>query len=130
MAFGGSETILVVDETPLKREAVAASLREMGYRVLEAADSREAQRHAHTQRTIHLVVIDLPAPEIRRFELAQWFRAIYPATRLLLATDWLWGLNLDLDRQRRIVVLAKPFSPLELGRMVRLVLDDTGTPRG
>jgi CheY-like chemotaxis protein len=106
------------------REAVAGNLRLLGYRVLEAAGAQEAQHCAHAQRNIHLAVIDLPTPEIKRFELAQWFRAIYPGTKLLLSTDWLWGLNLDLDSQRRIVVLAKPFTPLELARMVRLVLDD------
>jgi CheY-like chemotaxis protein len=120
----GRETILVVDESALMREAVAGNLRLLGYRVLEAAGAQEAQHCAHAQRNIHLAVIDLPTPEIKRFELAQWFRAIYPGTKLLLSTDWLWGLNLDLDSQRRIVVLAKPFTPLELARMVRLVLDD------
>lgn len=120
----GRETILVVDESALMREAVAGNLRLLGYRVLEAGGAQEAQHLAHAQRKIHLAVIDLPTPEIKRFELAQWFRAIYPETKLLLSTDWLWGLNLDLDSQRRIVVLAKPFTPLELARMVRLVLDD------
>jgi len=120
----GRETILVVDESPLMREAVAGNLRVLGYRVLEAGGAQEAQHQAHAQRKIHLAVIDLPTPEIKRFELAQWFRGMYPETKLLLSTDWLWGLNLDLDSQRRIVVLAKPFTPLELARMVRLVLDD------
>ena len=120
----GRETILVVDESALMREAVGGNLRVLGYRVLEAAGACEAQHQAHTQRRIHLAVIDLPTPEIKRFELAQWFRAIYPETKLLLSTDWLWGLNLELDSQRRIVVLAKPFTPLELARMVRLVLDE------
>ena len=120
----GRETILVVDESALMREAVGGNLRLLGYQVLEAAGACEAQHYAHAQRRIHLAIIDLPTPELKRFELAQWFRAIYPETRLLLATDWLWGLNLDLDSQRRIVVLAKPFTPLELARMVRLVLDD------
>jgi len=120
----GRETILVVDESPLMREAVAGNLRLLGYRVLEAVGAQEAQHMAHAHRRIHLALIDLPTPEIKRFELAQWFRAIYPETKLLLSTDWLWGLNLDLDSQRRIVVLAKPFTPLELARMVRLVLDD------
>jgi CheY-like chemotaxis protein len=126
-ALRGRETILVVDKEPLMREVVVENLRQFGYRVLEATDSCQAQHHAHAQRKVHLAVIDLPEPEIKRFELAQWFRAIYPETRLLLLTDWLWGLNLELDSQRRVVVLAKPFTPLELARMVRLVLNEADT---
>jgi CheY-like chemotaxis protein len=126
VSIRGRQTVLVVDDMPILREAMAEALRQLGYRVLEAAGAMQAQYHAHAQRKIHLVVIDLPAPETCHLELARWFRAFYPETKVLLTSSSFWELNLQLGGPQHIAILAKPFTPLELARMVRLILDEVG----
>lgn len=122
----GRETILVVDKIPVMRGAVAGMLRQLGYHVLEVGDTVEAKYQAHARRRIHLVVIDLPEPEMCHLELANWFRAIYPETKVLVTSSSFSSLPLQLDGSHRVTILTQPFTPFELARMVRLLLDDGG----
>ncbi len=108
------------------RGAVAGILRQLGYHVLEAVDTVEAKYQAHARRRIHLVVMDLPEPEICHLELARWFRAIYPETKVLVISSSFRNLTLQLDGSHRVTILTQPFTLFELTRMVRLLLDDGG----
>ena len=118
----GSETILVVADTRVPRGALAGVLRQHGYRVLEASDVVEAQRLARSCRRIHLLLMDLFSPETYHFQLVRWFQAMYPKAKVLIASDTVWELYIDLDISQQIALLAKPFTPIELARMVRRVL--------
>lgn len=120
----GRETVLVVDNTPVMRGAVAGMLRQLGYHVLEAIDTVEAKYQAHARRNIHLVVMDLPEPEMCHLELAHWFRAIYPETKVLVTSSSFWNLTLQLDGSQPVTILTQPFTPFELARMVRVILDE------
>src|SRR5205823_5425965 len=65
----GTESVLVVEDAPSLRGVLAALLRKLGYHVFEAADALAAQRLAHSQRKIHLLLMELSVPETTDVEL-------------------------------------------------------------
>jgi CheY-like chemotaxis protein len=119
----GKETVLVVDDEPLVRQMVVHMLRQFGYRVLEASGTLEAQRLADTNEKIHLLVTDFAMPQTNGLELAHWFQAKCPEAKVLIATGSLCEFVNQALEQQRFAVLAKPFDGVQLGRMVRMVLD-------
>ena len=66
----GSAAILVVDDDPLIREFVIASLADAGYAVSEAANGHAALRTLE-EEAVDLAVIDLAMPEIPGIEVAR-----------------------------------------------------------
>jgi CheY-like chemotaxis protein len=123
----GSETILLAFDARAVRSVLAGVLRQYGYHVLEASDLVEAQRLAKSCRKIRLLLMDLFSPENHPLQLAQWFRATYPNIKVLVASDAVWELYFDLDISQQIVLMAKPFTPIELASMVRRVLGRVGS---
>ncbi|PYI83790.1 MAG: hypothetical protein DME26_14435 [Verrucomicrobia bacterium] len=119
----GNETVLVMDQEPMIRSVLARVLRQLGYQVLEASGALDAQRRAGSGREIDLLIMDLSAPGINDLELALWFRASYPQTKVLIASDAVWELNYQIGMSSRIAFLSKPYTPLELARMLRRILE-------
>src|SRR5207249_3182778 len=85
-----NETVLVMDDDPMLQGVLVEILRRFGYRVLEASGALEAQRLAEGHRKIHLLLMDLSTPETSDLELAFWFRAFYPKTKVLVTSSSLW----------------------------------------
>lgn len=123
VAARGKETVLVVDDEPMVRQVMVHMLRLFGYRVLEASGSLEAQRLAYINEKIHLLVTDFSMPQTNGLELAHWFQANYPETKLLVATGSVCEFVNQAGEQEGFAVLAKPFDGVQLGQMVRMVLD-------
>ena len=123
VALPETETVLLVGGAPMMRGVMARVLRQLGYRVVEASGAHEAQRLAASPREIHLLLLNHSAPEQTDLELALWFRAMYPAMRILVACVSLWDLNYRIGEERQINFLAKPFTARELARIVRRVLE-------
>lgn len=120
--FIGKQTVLLVDSAPMMRGVLARVLRQLGYRVVEASGTVEAQRLAASSGEIHLMLLDHSVPERTDLELALWFRAMYPEMKILVACVSLWDLNDRIGQEQQINFLAKPFTAPELARMVRRVL--------
>jgi len=118
----GNETVLVVDDDSLVRELMALILRQIGYRVLEACGTGEAQRLTLTNQNIHLLLTDFSMPEINGLELARWFQRKYPKIKVLITTGSLWELANVIGEQESVAILPKPFDSFQLRRMVRLTL--------
>ncbi len=122
----GSETVLVVEDDPDGRELTCRVLREQGYEVLSAGDAEQALALVaeQPQRVIHLLVTDVVMPEAGGEKLADRFRALRPAARVLFISGYP-----DEALVRRgalpagVNFLSKPFSPRRLAETVRRVLD-------
>jgi two-component system cell cycle sensor histidine kinase/response regulator CckA len=123
-SLAGTETVLLVDGTPMMRGVMARLLRQLGYRVVEASGAHEAQRLAASRGEFRLLLLNHSAPERTDLELALWFRAMYPEMKILVACVSLWDLNYHIGEERQINFLAKPFTARELARMVRRVLEN------
>ncbi len=81
---GQGELVLVVDDEPGIRDLLATILRRAGYRVLVAADGREAVTLYQPRASeIALVVTDLGMPEMGGAMLADVLLRINPAVKLL-----------------------------------------------
>jgi CheY-like chemotaxis protein len=110
-------TVLVVDDEESLRQYMARVLEDDGHKVILAANGLEAlhvfERHSPS---IHLVVSDVSMPLMTGPELAAHLAEHHSAPPLLFVSG---GHNRpDLARP----VLKKPFLPIELCEMVRLVL--------
>ena len=76
--------VMVVDDHPMWREAVARDLTEAGYEVVAtAADGGQALRVAGATRP-DVVVLDLQLPDMSGVEVTRGLRAAHPAARVLV----------------------------------------------
>ncbi len=128
---GGTETLLVIDDDDPVRGAICAVLGELGYDVHDASTGDAALEKATTARApIALVLADLRAPGIPVVEVISRLQASGQSPQLL----WMSG---DTDRAiaehglKDEPLLRKAFSPLQLARRVRDLLDagQHATPR-
>lgn len=78
--------VLLVDAEELVRAPLAQYLRECGYRVLEAIDSKEARRLlSEGAQTIDIVLADIQTLGDDGFAFAAWVRQNKPGIRVLSA---------------------------------------------
>jgi CheY-like chemotaxis protein len=119
----GSETVVIVEENLATRHVLVRLLKRLGYHVLEAASGLEARGLAASERNIDLVLADFSALGTSGVELVRWFSANRPGTKVLVAADWLWEVESCLGDLPGVGVLAKQFTPAELARMVRAILE-------
>jgi DNA-binding NarL/FixJ family response regulator len=76
--------VMVVDDHPMWREAVARDLTEAGYEVVAtAADGAQALRVAGPARP-DVVVLDLQLPDMSGVEVTHGLRAAHPVARVLV----------------------------------------------
>ena len=113
-----ARTILVVEDEPTLRETLAEALESDGFRVISAADGREALSVFRAERP-DLVLLDLMLPELSGVEVCRILRA-ESATPIIMLTakdselDKVVGLELGADDY-----VTKPFSLRELTARIR-----------
>jgi len=123
---GGAETILVVEDEAPVRGVLVEQLQELGYTVLEAANSREAlSRIEGHSGEIGLLVTDIVMPETSGLDLADQVRENRPEIRVLHMSGYSEKelTRRGLDRGD-VNILAKPFTAAELAKSVRATLDE------
>jgi DNA-binding response OmpR family regulator len=116
-----ARTILVVDDEPVLRETLAEALDADGFRVVTAADGREALSRFREHQP-DLVVLDLMLPELSGIEVCRIIRAesgvpIVMLTAKTSELDKVVGLELGADDY-----VTKPFSLRELSARIRALL--------
>jgi two-component system, cell cycle sensor histidine kinase and response regulator CckA len=115
-------TILVVEDDPLVRSIARRALVEAGFRVLEAANGREALALA-SETPVDAVLTDLAMPELGGRELARRLQEIRPDVPVVFMSGYT-----DDDVMRRglldqgVPFLEKPLSPEMLMRTMRKLL--------
>jgi DNA-binding response OmpR family regulator len=119
-----ARTILVVDDEPVLRETLAEALDADGFRVVTAADGREALSRFREHQP-DLVVLDLMLPELSGIEVCRIIRAesgvpIVMLTAKTSELDKVVGLELGADDY-----VTKPFSLRELSARIRALLRRT-----
>ncbi len=119
-----ARTILVVDDEPTLRETLAEALDADGFRVVTAADGREALAQFREHRP-ELVVLDLMLPELSGIEVCRIIRQESGVPILMLTAksseiDKVLGLELGADDY-----VTKPFSLRELSARIRALLRRT-----
>ena len=117
--------LLVVDDEPFLRDAVAASLRFLGFDVITAETGAEALRMARG-RPFDLVVLDVMLPDTDGFDVVRRLRRDGRQVPVIFLTardaqdDKVTGLTLGGDDY-----MTKPFGLEELAARIRTVLRRT-----
>ena len=122
---GGDETILLVEDEAVVRTLAGESLRENGYRVLEARHGIEAlsicEKHGGA---IHLVITDIVMPLMGGGELGERLARLQPDLRVLYMTGYTDdALGTQGVPSSGAAFLRKPFTPHTLATKVREVLE-------
>ncbi|QOY89718.1 hybrid sensor histidine kinase/response regulator [Paludibaculum fermentans] len=125
-ASSGTETILLVEDEEGIRRLITSILRKRGYRVLEAAGGKEAEKilQAHNG-IIDLLLTDVNLPDSAGGAIAERLLALQPGLKVL----YISGHSEEQALKRGLVApgarfLPKPFTVDELARRVRGTLDD------
>jgi two-component system OmpR family response regulator len=121
----GQGELLVVDDEPFLREAVAASLRFLGFEVTTADNGAGALRLAR-DRPFDLVVLDVMLPDTDGFEVVARLRR----DGLRVPVIFLTARDTQADKVNGLTIggddyLTKPFGLEELAARIRTVLRRT-----
>jgi PAS domain S-box-containing protein len=120
----GGETVLVVEDEGALRRLAQAALESAGYRVLTAANGREALRLLEDPETpVRLVLTDMVMPEMGGRELAKALACRRPGIKVLFTSGYEDALVRHGVAADGAHFIGKPFSVDELARKVREVLD-------
>jgi PAS domain S-box-containing protein len=120
---GSGETVLVVEDDDEVRSFAVDSLRDLGYRVVEAADAEAALARLAGSPEVVLLFTDVGLPGVNGRRLADEALRRRPDLKVLYTTGYARNAivhNGTLDPG--VELLAKPFTYAELARKIRLVL--------
>ncbi len=118
------ETVLVVDDDVLVRIAIAAYLRDCGYRVIEAAGSAEAmQVLPKTEIAVDMVLSDVALTgDIDGFSLARWIRNNRTGLEVILVATPARAAEVAGDLCQEGPLMKKPYEPKLVVDRIRQLL--------
>ena len=121
-------SVLIVDDDPFIRKLVATTLGDVGdYKLVEASDGREAVDLALAEPP-QIVFLDIDMPEVDGYEACRRLRAqpqTAEATIVMLTAAAGNEAEREAEEAGADLFLTKPFSPLELLRLVQDLGDGT-----
>jgi two-component system, cell cycle sensor histidine kinase and response regulator CckA len=118
----GSETVLVADDHESIREMARQTLSSLGYRVLCATDGEEAIRLCEHNQP-HIAVLDVVMPRLNGTAAAEKLLERFPDLQLIFTSGYSRERDERTANLPQASYLQKPYSPTNLGRLVREVLD-------
>jgi CheY-like chemotaxis protein len=121
---GGTETVLLVEDEDGVRNLVRLALQMKGYTVLEASHGADAlQVCENWPGPVDLLVTDVVMPKMGGRELAERLTEVNPKLRVLYLSGYTADALLRDGFVEGTPFLHKPFSPGDLARKVRELLD-------
>ena len=119
------ETVLLVEDEYQVRRLIERALQQEGYEIITASNGAEAVAiHRDREEPIHVLITDVVMPEMGGRECARQIRADRPDIRVIYMSGYSEELNnLQAELTETAAFIAKPFSPSELRRLVRELLD-------
>ncbi len=131
--LGGLEHILVVEDDDAVRPLTTSILKSLGYSVTEAADGLQAISIIESKPTLDfdLIITDMVMPKMGGREMAEQLRRKYPMVSILFTSGYIDSPMSQLEiGGKKEFFLQKPFTPMDLARKVRNVLDLVNKPTG
>jgi PAS domain S-box-containing protein len=121
------ETVLVVEDDDDVRTYSVETLRELGYRVIEAHDGPSGLRLLERQSRVDLLFTDVVLPGgMTGAQVAAHAREIRPEIKVLFTTGYARDAIVHRGRlDKGAQLISKPFSCVELAAKVRDVLDES-----
>jgi CheY-like chemotaxis protein len=129
MVRGSGETILVVEDEPALRVYAVEALRDLGYRVLEAATGPEALAVAEQHPEIDLLFTDVVlAGGMNGRAIAETLAQRRPALPVLYTTGYTANAIVHHGRlDPGMHLIGKPYTYADLAAKVRRMLDGDGS---
>ncbi|MET0592829.1 MAG: ATP-binding protein, partial [Polyangiaceae bacterium] len=119
----GNEHILLAEDDAQVRAVATRILQRGGYTVTAVEDGDAACRAA-AAGTFDLLVLDVVMPGMPCREVVQKVRALHPDGKILLASGYTAGANVEsLIEEHKLILLSKPYDPDQMLRAVREALD-------
>jgi len=124
-ASSQGETVLLVEDEPAILEMTQIILERLGYHCLATDTPKRALALAREYvGKINVLVSDVVMPEMNGRELSEQIQAVYPNIK----TIFMSGYTADVIANHGVLeegmnFIQKPFSPKDLGRKIRAVLD-------
>ena len=121
----GSETVLLGEDDPGVRNLTKMILEQSGYTVIEALDGDEAvAKFMENRDRIQLLLLDIVMPKKSGKAVSEEIRKTSPRVRVLFTS----GYTAEIIHQNGILdeglnFITKPFSPRDLLKKIREVLD-------
>ena len=124
------ETILVIEDEEDVRAYTCDTLRELGYRVIEAADGPSALRLLEREDRVDLLFTDVVLPGgMTGAQVAARASARRPAIKILFTTGYARNAIIHQGRlDKGVELITKPFSFADLAARVRDILDRKARP--
>jgi len=120
-------TILVAEDNDDVRAYTVETLRQLGYRVLEAHDGPSAMRLLErTDVAVDLLFSDIVMPGMSGWELAKRALQHKPELHVLFTSGYPRDIDASGTVGRNIAILPKPFTRSDLAGSIRLALQDEG----
>jgi CheY-like chemotaxis protein len=118
----GTETVLLVEDEPTVRRAIATVLRKYGYKVLESANPINALELCETDQHVDLLVTDVMMPGMSGRDLAGQVGRLRPSLPVLYTSGHTEVRAASGATKRGTLFLQKPFTTDALARKVREAL--------
>ncbi|MCJ8056574.1 response regulator [Shinella curvata] len=100
---------------PLIRMDAVGMFEDMGFRVLEASDGREALGILETLTAVSVLFTDIEMPHLGGLELAAIVAERWPQIEIVITSGRLEPCEDDMPNEARF--LAKPYDPSALGSL-------------
>jgi signal transduction histidine kinase/HAMP domain-containing protein len=121
---GGSETILLVDDEDIVREVGESMLRNLGYRVITAANGEEAvATYKERGSEIDLVIMDKMMPKMNGITAYRALKEINPLVKVIISSGYIVDSIQSLRELGVADFLNKPYRMDEMAKAVRKAID-------
>jgi CheY-like chemotaxis protein len=120
----GSESILVVEDDDLVRRTVVRILTGLGYHVTAVASGAQALTEYERGTPVDVLLTDMMLPDMTGDQVIEQVRAGRPGVKVVRMSGYTPSVTIRQGRELADVpVLRKPFTPEQMGRSIRAVLD-------
>jgi len=122
-----NKTVLICDDEPLIREAIAYSVKKEGHQSIMANDGGEALLFS-MEKSPDLILLDVGMPVMTGFEVCEKLRAQPDGEKYKIVIITAFGQATDIEKAERAGAtrfISKPFSPRALQELIRELLSDT-----
>jgi two-component system cell cycle sensor histidine kinase/response regulator CckA len=124
LAEGCGETILLVEDNAIAREALREGLEQLNYHVFEAGNGRDALAIYRSVDDIDLVITDMIMPEMGGRELVQELRKLNPGVGVVVVTGYVLAEALQaLKEDGPLEIVRKPIDVNTLSEIIRQALE-------
>ncbi|MDK4199216.1 ATP-binding protein [Pseudomonas sp. HR1] len=124
--LGVGEVVLVVEDEAVVRSLMVEVLGELGYQTLEAGNAQEAMPFLENPQRIDLMISDVGLPGMNGRQLADLAQANRPELKVLLATGYAEGSNVEGYLAANMEIITKPFAIDALANKISEMLNPAG----